>query len=330
MVFPTLTHQQVKLAYRPPSHLFVYPPAPLPEWLLAWKSRWPDLAVIGLALLILSLVLAKPRWISLNPKRLRNFRLAFLAYTLGYLGWYAQGQLSIVQITGAVKTLKSGLGFSAYLYDPVSLLLIGFTVVSFVVWGRGTFCGWLCPFGAMQEFVGLVARKLRFAQLNIPLPLARRLESGRYAVLAALLLAAFFAPELGVSLNEVEPFKTSITVAFNRGWPFVAYALLLLAAGAFYYKFFCRFICPLGAVMSIGGKLRRLDWLTRRSECGKPCQRCKVVCNYGAIEADGEIRYDACFQCLDCVGIYHDEQRCVPVMLYERKGKVLVPKGQAA
>lgn len=182
----------------------------------------------------------------------------------------------------------------------------------------------------MQEFVGLVARKLRLPQLSIPLALARRLESGRYAVLAALILAAFFAPELGVSLNEVEPFKTSITVAFNRGWPFVAYALLLLAAGAFYYKFYCRYLCPLGAVMSLGGKLRRLDWLTRRSECGKPCQRCKVVCNYEAIEPGGEIRYDACFQCLDCVGIYHDEQRCVPVMLYERKGKVLVPRGQTA
>src|SRR6185369_11935789 len=96
IILPTLTHQQVKLAYRPPSQLFVYPPAPLPEWLLAWKSRWPDLAVIGLSLLILSVVLARPRWISVNPQRLRNFRLAFLAYTLGYLGWYAQGQLSIV------------------------------------------------------------------------------------------------------------------------------------------------------------------------------------------------------------------------------------------
>ncbi|MGE5472100.1 MAG: 4Fe-4S binding protein [Bacteroidota bacterium] len=330
MVLPTLTHRQVKLAYHPPSRLFAYPPTPLPEWLLAWKSRWPDLAVIGLSLLILAVVLARPRWISVKPARLRNFRLGFLAYTLVFLGWYAQGQLSIVQITGAFKTLKSGLGFSAYLYDPVSLLLIGFTVVSFIAWGRGAFCGWLCPFGALQEFVALAARKLRLPQLNVPPKFARQLEWGRYAVLAALIICAIFAPELGVSLNEVEPFKTSITVAFNRGWPFVAYALLLLAAGAVYFKFFCRFICPLGAVMSIGGKLRRLDWLSRRRECGKPCQRCKVVCNYEAIEAGGEIRYDACFQCLDCVGIYHDEQRCVPVMLYEKKGKVLVPRGQAA
>ena len=63
-----------------------------------------------------------------------------------------------------------------------------------------------------------------------------------------------------------------------------------------------------------------------RTECGKPCQRCKSACRYQAIEASGEIRYDACFQCLDCVGIYDDDQRCVPVMLYERKGEVLMPR----
>ena len=325
MVWPTLTHQQVRLAYQPPARLFAYPPVPLPEWLLAWKSRWVDIVIIILSLALLTVVLARPRWISVNPQRLHRFRLAFLAYTLGYLGWYAQGQLSIVQVTGAVKALKSGLGFSAYLYDPVSLLLIGFTLLSFIIWGRGSFCGWLCPFGALQEFVGLATQKLRLPRLNIPLRLAKQLECGRYVVLAWLIVCAIFVPELGENLNEVEPFKTSITVAFNRSWPFVAYAGLLLLAGAFYYKFFCRFICPLGGVMSIGGKLRRFDWLARRTECGKPCQRCKSACRYQAIEASGEIRYDACFQCLDCVGIYHDNQRCVPVILYEKKGKVLMP-----
>ncbi|MCB1895978.1 MAG: hypothetical protein KDF95_12090 [Rhodocyclaceae bacterium] len=116
---------------------------------------------------------------------------------------------------------------------------------------------------------------------------------------------------------------TAITVAFDRGWPFVAYALALLLAGAFYYKCFCRFICPLGAVMSLGGKLRLWNWLARRSECGQPCQRCKSACRYDAIERSGKIQYENCFQCLDCVGIYHDAKRCVPVMLFNRKGVLL-------
>jgi transcriptional regulator of nitric oxide reductase len=330
MVLPTLTHQKIKLAYQPPDRLFSHPSEPLPEWLLAWKGRWLDIVVIVLALALLGLVLARPRWISVNPRRLRLFRLGFLAWTLGYLGWYAQGQLSIVQITGAFKSLNAGLGLSSYLYDPVSLVLFAFTLISFVAWGRGTFCGWLCPFGALQEFVGLLAEKLRLPRLTLAPTLARRLENGRYVVLAVLVGGALFAPEIGENLNEVEPFKTSITVAFDRGWPFVAYAAGLLLAGAFYYKFFCRFICPLGGAMSLGGKLRRLDWLGRRSECGTPCQRCKVECRYDAIEPRGEIRYDVCFQCLDCVGIYHDSQRCVPIMLFDKKGRTLTPRGTPA
>lgn len=329
MVLPTLTHQKVQLAYRPPGRLFVYPPTPLPEWLLAWKGRWVDIVVIVLSLLLLSVVLARPRWISIQPRRLKWFRIGFLAYTLLFLGWHAQGQLSIVQVTGAVKSLVAGLGLSSYLYDPVSLVLIGFTLISFVVWGRGTFCGWLCPFGALQEFVGHLARWLRLPRLVLPPTLLRWLKYGPQVVLATLVAGAVLVPTVGENLNEVEPFKTSITVGFDRGWPFVAYAVALLLAGALYYKFFCRFICPLGATMALGGKLRRLDWLTRRSECGTPCQRCKSACRYDAIEPSGEIRYDQCFQCLDCVGIYHDPQRCVPIVLFDKKGVTLSQRDAA-
>lgn len=327
MILPTITHKPVTLTYTPPGRLFSYPPEPVPEWVQAWQQRWLELSIIGLALTLLSIVLAKPRWISIDARRLKIFRLSFLSFTLLYLGWYAQGQLSIVQITGALKALKAGQGLSSFLYDPISLLLIVFTLITFFIWGRGTFCGWLCPFGALQEFIGNLARRLHLPRLRISLAIAKKLEWGRYVALAALAGAALFAPRLGESMNELEPFKTAITVGFDRTWPFVAYAVALLAINAFYYKFFCRFICPLGAAMSLGGRLRRFDWLTRRAECGKPCQSCKAKCAYDAIEPTGEIRYDACFQCLDCVGIYHDPKRCAPILLFDKKGKVLTPKG---
>jgi ferredoxin len=79
--------------------------------------------------------------------------------------------------------------------------------------------------------------------------------------------------------------------------------------------------------MLFGGRLRRWNWLPRRSECGKPCQTCKSRCEYDAIEKTGEIRYDDCFQCLDCMGIYHDDQRCAPLLL--KKKSVIIDKGRA-
>lgn len=327
MMLPRITHKTATLDYALPAALFAYPPKPSPEWLLAWQGRWPDLAVISLALVLLSAVLARPKWVARDARRLRGFRMALLAFTLVYVGCYAQGQLSIVQVTGAVKSLAAGQGLASFLYDPVSLLLIAYTIATFVVWGRGTFCGRLCPFGAMQEFVAMLARRLRLPEWRLPATLARGLDRGRYAILAALVLAAAVTPRLADSMVEVEPFKTAITVGFDRDWPFVAYALVMLLAGAFVYKFFCRYLCPLGAVMVLGGKLRRFDWLARRLECGQPCQSCRYRCDYDAIERSGAIRYDDCFQCLDCVGVYHDPQRCAPVLLYQRKGRVATPQG---
>ena len=320
-VYPTRIRQTLNLEYSAPSSYFTYPPTPLPEWLVAWGARWPELAAISLALILLSVVLAKPRWISINKRRLAIFRLSFLAFTLVFIGWYAQGQLSIVQLTGAVKTLAAGQNLGSFLYDPVSLLLIAFTLISFFVWGRGTFCGWLCPFGALQEFLALLAQRLHIKAKRLPASLEVALERGRYVLLLALLVAAAFAPQLAESLVEVEPFKTSITLAFDRSWPFVAWAVGLLLLSAVYYKFFCRFICPLGAAITFGGRLRRWDWLPRRKECGQPCQTCKSRCEYDAIARDGHIIYDRCFQCLDCVGIYHDDQRCAPLIFRARKGR---------
>lgn len=326
-ILPRTILQPVAIEYAPPEELFMYPPRPLPEWLQAWKARWLDLAIIGTALAILSVALFRPRALSIAPRRLAAFRWLFLAFTLFYLGWYAQGQLSIVQIIGALQSLAAGQGLSNFLYDPISLLLLGFTIATLFVWGRGTFCGWLCPFGALQEIVHLVARRLSLPRLRLPPPVVRRLEAVPYVILAVLVVTALTLPQLGEALVEVEPFKTVITVGFDRSWPFVFYAVLLIVAGALYFKAFCRFLCPLGATLTLGGKARRLAWLPRRSECGRPCQSCRALCEYDAIEPDGAIRYDKCFQCLDCVGMYHDNNRCAPILLFAKKGLVMTPGG---
>lgn len=147
----------------------------------------------------------------------------------------------------------------------------------------------------------------------------------KYIVLASLVAVAVWAPSQIDSAAEVEPFKTAITVYFAREWWYVAYAVFWLGLSMVLFKGFCRYICPLGALMAIGGLLRRWDWIDRRAECGSPCQLCKVKCAYGAIKKTGEIRYDECFQCLDCVTIHDDKAQCVPLVLAAKKGRSLQP-----
>jgi len=116
----------------------------------------------------------------------------------------------------------------------------------------------------------------------------------------------------------VEPFKTAVTVFFVREWYYVTYAAFWLVLGLFMFKGFCRYVCPLGALMAIGGALRGRDWIARRAECGSPCQLCRVKCRYGAIARDGRVDYSECFQCLDCVAVHDDPRRCVPCVLAAR------------
>ena len=139
--------------------------------------------------------------------------------------------------------------------------------------------------------------------------------------LAMVLLSAAVSDVATDRLVEVEPFKTAITLTFVRHWPFVAYAVALLAAGLVVYKGFCRYLCPLGAFLALAGRARRLDWIARRADCGAPCRLCEARCRYGAIARDGAIDYGECFQCLDCVAIHDDPKRCVPMILADRRQK---------
>ncbi|MDX1765249.1 MAG: 4Fe-4S binding protein, partial [bacterium] len=145
----------------------------------------------------------------------------------------------------------------------------------------------------------------------------------KYIALVTILLAAVFWTPLADKVVEIEPFKTAITVVFSRSWPYVSYTVGLLVLGAFVYKFFCRYLCPLGAGLEILGSMRRFNWLIRRSECGTPCQFCRSACDYDAIRRDGRINYRDCFQCLDCVSIYYDPERCLAEVALRKTGRPL-------
>ena len=296
-------------------------------WVFSWTSRWWELLVLLAGLAVLAWALAKPQWLTQSQTRLNRFRTGYLLFTLGFIGWYAQGQLSVVNFTAVIQSLLAQRSLAFFLYDPMTVLLWLFVAASFFVWGRGTFCGWLCPFGALQELISKVSAALGIKQLRVPTQWDKQLKRVKYAVLAVILSSACISVGWTDRLVEVEPFKTSITLNFVREWPFVLWAVAIVLLSSFFYKGYCRYLCPLGAGMGLLGRLRRFDWLARRSECGQPCQRCRSDCAYQAIEKSGKIDYDECFQCLDCVVIYDSEALCVPLLNNARKaaGQRVIP-----
>lgn len=302
--------------------------APLPPWLEALRNRSVDLIVLAVCVPLLLLALGPGMNRLADHRHFSAIRLAVLGFVTIFVGWWGQAQLSIVTPLAVLRTAADGGSFAYLLYDPVSLLVWAFALLGFFLWGRGLFCGWLCPFGALQEFAHKIGRLLRLPRLELSQLWDSRLKWLKYLLLAGLVGTVFFAPDHLDTVAEVEPFKTAITTFFVRDALYVAYALFWLILGLFTFKGFCRYVCPLGALMAIGGLLRRRDWIARRAECGAPCQLCRVQCAYGAIKASGKIAYSECFQCLDCVSIHNDSERCVPLVL-AAKGRSL-QKAKAA
>ena len=320
MFQPEIGSVTIEVAHSTPDRFFTRPVQikPAPPWLEALRNRQTDMIVLAVFLTgLIAVLLFKQSALAALP-RFTPVRLAILAVVTGFIGWWGQGQLSIVTVIGTLRAAVEGGSFAFLLYDPFSLLIWAVAIAGFVAWGRGLFCGWLCPFGALQEFAHHLGRLLRVPQIDVPAAWDKRLKYLKYVVLAGLIAIAFIAPGQVDKAAEVEPFKTAITTFFVREWYYVAYAVFWLVLGMVMFKGFCRYVCPLGAVMAIGGLLRGRDWIARREECGSPCQLCRVKCQYGAIKRTGEIQYSECFQCLDCVTIHDDPKQCVPLILKER------------
>ncbi len=117
----------------------------------------------------------------------------------------------------------------------------------------------------------------------------------------------------------MEPFKTAISLGFVREWPFVLYVVLLLSAGLFIERFFCRYLCPLGAALAIPARLRMFDWLKRKFQCGHECHLCAVRCTVQAIHPNGSINPNECIHCLHCQILYYDDQTCPPLVARRKR-----------
>ena len=291
-----------------------------PIWYAAWENQKKNIIILSFSLLLLSLALIKMKTLTFNNNFRQIFRNIYLLWILIWLGWEAGGQVTILSILTWITAPISQPSWNTLLSDPLLIVLMSYVIVTFFIWGRGVFCGWLCPFGALQEIIANVGKFLKIKQIKIPEKYNKASLNIKYFILLMLLMTCFITPNFLNLGSEIEPFKTAISMKFYREWYYVLYAVLLLAAGLFIERFFCRFICPLGAFMAIGGKLRIFNsFLKRRNECGSPCKLCSNECPIDAIEKNGKINMNECFYCLDCQSLYYNEHKCPPLVIIRKK-----------
>ena len=294
----------------------------------AWRSIWGNKKVeIGLFLLVLAFTAAmysqRDTLVRISSRKhkpwIRRPRHVLWLVSVVFLGFYLKAQPSITQVLTWFHSILHQWKWELFLSDPFIFLFWWFIIISVLVWGRGVFCGWLCPFGSLQQLALSIGKfvGLEKYQKLVPKRIHDKLRYLKYVIFAVLLGVSFYSMETAEQLAEIEPFKTTFIVGvWNRTWPFWIFVGGILGWSFFSERPYCKYLCPLGAGLAIPGKFR-LFGLKRKAEC-TTCHACAAGCGSHAIDSEGRIDQMECMLCLDCMILYYDDHACPP-LVGERK-----------
>ena len=308
---------EFKSSYRLPKSVYVVDSDGLdePMYVQAWRNRKSDAIVVGLFLVAVLGVFVFRRWTTANLRVLKVVHVSAMAFSAVVIGFMLHAQPSVTQMLTLIESVVREWRWELFASAPLLFMLWIFTFVVSLIWGRGVFCGWVCPYGALTELMNKVAVKLRIPQFDPPARGPHRLL--RYLIFFGLVPIFLWNPIWGEKLAEVEPFKTTFLVSpWTRHWGFWAYWIVLLVAAVFVWRPFCRYICPLGAGLALFNNFR-FSGPRRRQFCSK-CTICTKACDPRAIGDDGVIDPRECLSCMECESNYRNVEVCPPLVGLER------------
>ncbi|MDR1075393.1 MAG: 4Fe-4S binding protein [Xanthomonadaceae bacterium] len=309
-----------------------------PAWVKIWKAkRWEIAVFVGLLAFTAAFYAMHRHWAARSRRADKRWilwpHIAIWLAAVIFVGFGQLAQPSVVQALTLLHSLWDGWRWDLFLSDPLIFIFWIFIAITIVLWGRGVFCGWLCPYGSLSELLYKLAGRigLKCWQFELPSRWHHRLRWLKYLVLAALVAASLHSMALAERMAEVEPFKSTFLVyAWIRSWPFLIFWTVLMVAALFIERPFCKYLCPLGAALAIPSRWR-LFGLWRKAEC-TTCKACAAGCGSQAIDGRGRIDPAECMQCLDCMVLYYDDHACPPLAKErkrrEREGLPLTPVGR--
>jgi NosR/NirI family transcriptional regulator, nitrous oxide reductase regulator len=152
----------------------------------------------------------------------------------------------------------------------------------------------------------------------VPWWLHERLWPIKYIIFLGLFGVSLYSLAIAEQRAEVEPFKTAIIAASSCATGrSCSSPWRCIVAGLFIERFFCRYLCPLGAALAIPGRHAHVLLAARLSRMRLACMRCAQRMPGAGIHPDGHINPNECISCLHCQMLYWDHDRC-PVMIQKR------------
>ncbi len=159
------------------------------------------------------------------------------------------------------------------------------------------FCGWLCPFGSLQEWIGRFARQVRLPRFKMPLAWQQYLQLLRYMLygLSTMNVVFYF-------LNSRFFFGHSVVVGM---WDWVNGSVLIafLVLALFTDRPFCNYFCLKGASLGVWSVLRPFGIARDKNACVH-CSLCDKACPMNiTVSATEFVRHPNCINCVECVTV---------------------------
>ena len=224
-----------------------------------------------------------------------------------------EGAITVSRPAGVEGFLPIGalMGWKLFLltgiWDPIhpaAMVILGFAAaVSFAL--RKSFCGWFCPVGTLSEWLWKLGRKILGKNYKLPLWLDYPLRSLKYLLLAFFVWIIFSMSRLAIlaflsspyyKMSDVKMLFFFTQMSVTTGVVLV----ILVLASLIIRNFWCRYLCPYGALMGLFSLLSPTR-VQRNPETCIDCKLCSEVCPY-QLTVDQKLRIVSpeCNGCMDC------------------------------
>lgn len=252
--------------------------------------------------IVQGLFLALNAWIGLE------FYIWVRYFERGGQGLYVQRPVGVegwLPIAGLMNTKYFfTTGRIPAVHPAAMFLFLGFVGMSLFL--KKSFCSWLCPVGTFSEILAKVGRRIYGRTFRLPRWLDIPVRGLKY------LLLAFFAVIIGgMSAEALDSFMASPyglmadvkMLNFFRGMGLTAMLVvgLLVIGSTLVENFWCRYLCPYGALMGLVSLASPVK-IRRDSEACIDCAKCAKACSAGLkVDKLVQVRSAECTACMQCV-----------------------------
>ncbi len=183
-------------------------------------------------------------------------------------------------------------------------LLVAFVAISIVF--RKAFCGWLCPVGTVSEALWILGRRISKRNIRLLRWADLALRSVKYLLLALFLFAVGSMSAAAIEAFLSGPYGIIADVKMLNFFRYLGAAgfgmlALLVAASLFIQNFWCRYLCPYGALMGLAALLSPIR-IRREAEPCIDCVKCAKACpSLLPVDQLVSVRSAECMACLECV-----------------------------